>query len=118
MIIEGEEITKGLIVSEPWIGKILSGVKTWEMRSTKTKTRGRIALIKKGTKTIVGTVELYDCLPCDPEKLPMAISHCIPTAMSDLFYKWNVAWKLREVRVLQEPIPYDHKRGSVVWVNL
>lgn len=118
MIINGEEITKGLIVAEPWVSKILSGDKTWEMRSSKTKIRGRIALIKKGTGTIVGTVELYDCLSCDPEKLPMGVSHCIPRSMCHVFEKWNVAWKLKEVKPLLKPLPYNHKRGAVVWVNL
>lgn len=117
MIIGGKEITRGLIVDEPWIGKILSGEKTWEMRSTKTKVRGEIALIKKGTGTIVGTVEIYDCLSCDPEKLPMAISHCIPSGMSHVFKKWNVAWKLRNVKPIN-PIPYTHKQGAVIWVKI
>ncbi|CAM0103508.1 ASCH domain-containing protein [Vibrio phage 340E47.2] len=117
MIIDGVEISRGLIIDEPWISKILSGEKTWEMRSAKTKVRGEIALIKKGTGTIVGTVELYDCLSCDPEKLPMGVSHCIPRSMFNVFEKWNVAWKLRGVKAIS-PIPYKHKQGAVIWVKL
>ena len=117
MIIDGVEIERGLIIDDPWISKILSGEKTWEMRSSKTKVRGTIALIKKGTGTIVGTVELYDCLACDPEKLPMGTRHCIPRSMSSVFDKWNVAWKLRGVKKI-EPIKYTHRQGAVIWVKL
>jgi hypothetical protein len=42
---------KGLVIDEPWISLIISGEKTWEMRSRNTVVRGRIALIRKGSKT-------------------------------------------------------------------
>src|SRR5690554_3847384 len=47
-------ITRGLIIAKPWIGKILRGEKTWEMRSAHTHVRGPIALIEKGSGLIVG----------------------------------------------------------------
>lgn len=53
---------KGLIIDEPWIGLILLGNKTWEMRKTACHHRGRIALIRKGSGRIVGTVDLVDSL--------------------------------------------------------
>lgn len=118
MIINGIEIERGLIIDEPWIEKILSGSKTWEMRSRKTKIRGKIALIKKGSGLIVGIADLYGCLSCDPEKLPIAVGfHGIPPSMFNVFEKWNVAWKLRSVERV-EPIPYQHKQGAVIWVKL
>jgi hypothetical protein len=40
----------GLVIDKPWIDLILDGKKTWEMRSTLTKKRGKIALIRKGSK--------------------------------------------------------------------
>jgi len=36
----------GLIIREPWISHILSGAKTWEMRTTPTRYRGPIGLIR------------------------------------------------------------------------
>ncbi len=118
MIINGRIIERGLIIDERWIEKILNGSKTWEMRSTKTKIRGDVALIKKGTGTIVGIAEIYDCISCDSEKLPLAVGfHGIPPSMPNVFDKWNVAWKLRAVERL-EPIPYQHKQGAVIWVKL
>jgi hypothetical protein len=43
---------RGLIIDEPWIGYIISGTKTWEMRSRNTAIRGSIGLIRKGAKTV------------------------------------------------------------------
>ena len=45
---------RALIVRQPWIDLILSGEKTWEMRSRPTNVRGRIGLIEQGTGLIVG----------------------------------------------------------------
>ena len=53
-------IEKGLIIDEPWISMILRGSKTWEMRKTITKIRGPIALIRKGSKQVVGTADLVE----------------------------------------------------------
>jgi hypothetical protein len=54
---------KGLIVDEPWISLIISGKKTWEMRSRNTLVRGRIALIRKGSKAVVGVAEIVRTIP-------------------------------------------------------
>lgn len=53
----------GLIIAEPWIGLILEGRKTWEMRSRDTPVRGQIGLIRKGSKSVVGVAELVGTLP-------------------------------------------------------
>jgi hypothetical protein len=116
-----EVVKKGIIIDEPWIGKILAGEKSWEMRSKRTPTRGVIALVKKGTKTVVGVAELYECDgPHSLDGLRSAISrHCIPeTIYNEPDYKWYFAWKLKNVRALKIPVPYIHKNGATVWVNL
>ena len=56
-------LTRGLIIDEPWISLILSGKKTWEMRSTGTRKREPIGLIRKGTGQVVGIADLVDSLP-------------------------------------------------------
>jgi hypothetical protein len=48
---------KGLIIDEPWIGMIIAGKKTWEMRSRNAMVRGRIGLIRKRPKTVVGVAD-------------------------------------------------------------
>jgi hypothetical protein len=54
---------KGLIIDEPWVSKIAAGKKTWELRSRNTAVRGRIALLRKGSKAVIGVVELVGTLP-------------------------------------------------------
>ena len=68
-----EQVVKGLIIDQPWIGMILSGSKTWEMRSRNTAVRGRIALIRKGSKAVVGVADLVGIVPkmsqSDPRRI-------------------------------------------------
>jgi ASCH domain-containing protein len=115
------DVNRGLIIAEPWIGKILNGEKVWEMRGKRTKMRGPIALIKKGSKTIVGICHLDDVEgPFDSRELALNQSkHQVP---SDIYespdYKWRYAWVLSEIEPLAQPVPYKHASGSVIWVKL
>lgn len=52
---------KGLIIKKVWLDKILDEGKVWEMRTTKTKVRGKILLIESGSGTIVGEAQLMYC---------------------------------------------------------
>lgn len=113
---------KGLVVSSPYIERILSGEKTWEMRSKKTRTRGTIALVKKGSGTIVGLAKLVDV------KGPL--THADMLANVDKhrrnsqeindpeLKKRNIAWVLSDIRRLNAPIPYNHNSGAVIFVKL
>ena len=115
-------ITKGLVIDAPPIDRILDGIKTWEMRSTATKVRGRVALIRKGSGTIVGTAEIVDCVgPLSPDQmLQNHERHRIDPARirSGEVAKWKYAWVLANVRRLPAPVPYVHPSGAVIWVNL
>jgi len=110
---------KCLIIKQPWIDLILSGDKTWEMRSRPTNIRGRIGIIEQGTGLIVGEAELIDCINgmshnrlygYTPDK------HLIQDER--LLIKWNVAWVLKNAKRYKKPIPYKHPQGAVVWVNI
>jgi hypothetical protein len=111
---------KGLIIDEPWISLIVSGAKTWEMRSRNTQVRGCIGLIRKGSKKVIGVADLVDTLP----KLPTSelrssfASHRVPEDEIDENFKRSTAWVLQRARSLQEPVPYRHPAGAVIWVNL
>lgn len=120
MKINGVEYTRALIIDEPWIKQILQGTKTWEMRSTSTKIRGPIALVKKGTGTIVGTAELDHCGAAfhDIEQLQkFSRMHQIDYIHNPDLKKWNTPWVLKNVRRI-EPINYQHKKGAVIWVKI
>lgn len=115
-------VTKGLIIDDPWIGYILDGSKTWEMRSTGASHRGWFALIRKGTGAVCGVARLVDSgAPLSPDEIIAAYDkHRIPadTIRSGQVAKWNTPWKLADVRKLGSPVPYRHKSGAVTWVEL
>jgi hypothetical protein len=113
---------KGLIIESTPIEKILAGRKTWEMRSTPTKVRGTIALIRKGSGQIVGTAELVDSvgpLSADDVRNNEDKHQIEPTRQADpKIAKYRHAWVLRNARRLERPVRYEHPAGAVIWVSL
>ena len=111
---------KGLIIKEPWINLILSGKKTWELRSRDTRVRGCIALIRKGSGTVVGIADLTDTLPtlARSDLISNFAKHQVQKSEIGEDFKWSTAWVLEGVRPLREPVPYRHPAGAVIWVNL
>lgn len=113
---------EALIIRQPFIGKVLSGVKTWEMRSTRATKRGLIGLIEKGSGKVVGVANLIDSLGplAEAEMLANMDRHCIPPdrLSSGETSKWRHAWVLQGARPLRTPIAYTHRSGAVIWVRL
>jgi ASCH domain. len=111
---------KGLIIKDPWIELILEGLKTWEIRGSNSKIRGKIALIKSGTGMIYGTVEIVDSILLTSEQYHQAFEkHRITdTEGKALPYKKVHAWVLTNPVKFEKPIPYVHPQGAVIWVNL
>jgi hypothetical protein len=107
---------KGLIIETPHIDRILSGEKTWEMRSMHNRYRGLIALIRKRSGTIVGVAEIVDSLGPLSEKqmLDNQSKHLItPDRLNTLEVKERkYAWVLKNARRLKNPVPYSHKNGA------
>jgi hypothetical protein len=115
-------VTKALIIADPWIGFILNGSKTWEMRSCGASHRGWFGLIRKGTGVVYGIARLVDVgAPLSPAEMITTFDrHRIPGEMirSGNVAKWNTPWKLADVQKLASPVPYRHKSGAVTWVTL
>jgi hypothetical protein len=115
-------VSKGLIIASPWIGYILEGRKTWEMRSRATSIRGWVGLIQKGAGAVYGVARITGCgNPQSPEEMIANHDrHLIPDAMirSGEVAMWNTPWILSDVRRLPEPVPYRHCSGAVTWVEL
>ena len=116
------ELSRGLVIGSDWIDLILSGEKTWEMRSQNTKIRGWIGLIRKGSGTVVGVAKLHEVGPAQSlqEMHITQQKHQIPTEMltNGQFAKYRVPWKLSQVSLLQRPVQYIHTNGAVIWVKL
>lgn len=114
--------TKGLVIDDPWIGYILDGSKTWEMRSRPVSFRGWFGLIRKGTGAIYGVARLVDVRPAlsVEEMVAAHDKHRIPESMirSGAVAKWTTPWVLADIRKLAKPISYRHPSGAVSWVEL
>jgi len=112
---------KGLVIREPWVGQILDGRKTWEIRRGNTRIRGPMALIASGTGTVVGKADLVDTI--GPLSLPQMRQttgkHRIPeNELGALPYgdkTW--AWVFKNPVRFEKPLPYRHPAGAVIWVN-
>ena len=113
---------KALIIREPWIGMILAGTKTWEMRGKPTSIRGRIGLIRGGSGAVCGSAELAGCRAAlsAAEMKNTHHMHGIPLAEQSAALErgWSVPWELASIRVIDPPVPYRHPSGAVTWVNL
>lgn len=115
------KITRALIIDEPWIIRIINGEKDWEMRSTSSRIRGPVGLIRKGSLQVVGIADFHHVSgPYDNEKLVANTHHhTIPSVMFDEpGYKWRFAWEFRDAQPLNVPVSYKHKNGAVTWVEL
>jgi hypothetical protein len=112
----------GLIIAEPWISMILNGVKTWEMRTTPTRKRGRIALIRKGSGQVVGTANLVDSFgPLTRQQMLDSVDrHGVPADLirSGSVDSWVYPWVLADVARIDPPVAYAHPPGAVIWLTL
>lgn len=113
---------KGLIIDSPHIERILSGEKTWEMRSRNCQIRGLIGLIKKGSGQVVGVVEIIGVrgLLTRDDLIANLDKHRRTMEQLDdpRFSKWNIAWLLDKARPLPRPVSYVHPKGAQSWINL
>jgi hypothetical protein len=112
----------GLIIKQPHLDNIFSGKKTWEIRGSATKRRGKIALIESGSGEIKGYAEIIDSVG------PLSKSDLIKNKRKHLVsedvikkglrYKKPHAWILKSAKRLARPKKYDHPQGAVIWVKL
>lgn len=111
---------KGLIIKEPWANLILEGQKNMELRGSNTKIRGKIGIIKSGSKKVFGTVELIDCIQITnrDDYNSYRENHMVSCEFEDITYKKLYGWILKNPIEFKEPITYEHKLGCVIWVNL
>lgn len=109
---------KGLIIKEPYIDQILEGKKKWEIRGSNTNIRGRIALIKSGTKKIFGEVTLVDSFEISLEQYSQYYLNMYGVIKNQLPYKRTYAWVLEEPLLYDKPLDYNHPLGAIIWVNL
>lgn len=108
---------KALIIKKHWINKIFNEGKVWEMRSRPTRITGKIQLIESGSGTIVGEAVLIN-----GQNKPIApdLKHFDKHKIDDisLLKKYKYPWILQNAKRYKKPIPYNHPKGAVIWVNV
>ncbi|MBH9964837.1 ASCH domain-containing protein [Rossellomorea oryzaecorticis] len=109
-----------LIIKSPWIDRIFEGKKTWEIRGSNTKKRGKIALIKSGSGMVYGEVDLINSKELNlTEYQESRRFHGVESeAASVLPYQRTYAWVLDNPKIYKQPVPYKHPMGAVIWVRL
>lgn len=90
---------KCLFVKPPFAGYIVDEVKSIEYRTQWTHIRGRIGIIESGTGTVIGDAELIGC-------------------WKDIKHDGIIDWVLKDARRYMKPVPFKHKKGAMVWINL
>jgi ASCH domain len=116
-------LKKGLLIRRPWCDLIVDGHKSWELRGSRTNVRGTVGIIQSGTGHIVGTADVVGCTPVltSGDLIQAVKLHCVPAAMfndNQTPYPRTYAWILLNQKRFEQPIPYTHKPGAVIWVNL
>jgi hypothetical protein len=115
--------SRGLIIASPGIDKILGGRKDWEMRTTSTRRRGRIGLIRKGSGAVQALASVAEVLgPFERDELlrrTCSRHHRVPLRTIEAgLLDGHYAWVLRDLHVLRKPVSYTQKMGPVIWVVL
>ena len=112
-------IDRALIMLPEWADIILKGYKTWEIRNRNTNIRGRIGLIAKGTKAIVGEVDIVDSFPLTKGLFENNVHrHRLLCTYEQLPQNYKYVWVLENPVLYDIPVRYEHPKGAQVWVKL
>jgi hypothetical protein len=110
---------KGLLIKQPYIDWILEGEKTWEVRGSNTKIRGKIKLIQSGSGLIVGECEIIDSIALTQDLFEKSKNkHHSTLSFEEISYKNPYAWEIKNAKRYEKSIPYIHQQGAIIWVNL
>jgi hypothetical protein len=101
---------------------IVTGIKTWEIRGSNTKIRGTVGIIAGGTGKVIGMCDIVDVRgPLSLEEYKNSYKQRGLSFLHDsssLPYNQTYAWVIEKARAFDEPIPYLHPNGAVIWVKL
>jgi len=111
---------RALILKEPWASLVVSGQKTLEIRTMKTKKVGKeIYIAKAGTKTLIGKVTIDKCiLLSENECDALTDKHRAAKYIKHIKNKKIYGWFLKNAVAFEKAIPYQHPPGAQIWVVL
>ena len=109
-------LERALIIRRPYIDRILSGRKTWEIRNSNTQIRGIIGLIEARSGLIVGCCELVDVTgppPAREWRTNARRSGASAKTLGPRPYRRTFVWVLKLARRFPRSRPYAHPCGAV-----
>lgn len=109
---------KALIIKKPWIDYILDGSKTWEIRGSNTKIRGKIELIQSGSGLVLGSCEIIGCKELNLLDYQQNRELHKIDNIQTLPYRKTYAWIIANVERYETPKKYKHPKGAIIWVSL
>lgn len=117
--------TSALVVKPEWAELLISGKKTWELRSCNTLKRGRVALAVSGTQELIGDISIVDSVKVMEQGrslLPLPLEKFEPfhrvSDLSIIQYASVYAWIMENPIRYDSPKPFGYNQGAVVWVTL
>ena len=102
------------MVKEPWVGMILDGKKTWEIRGSATTKRGKIHLAASGGGgVLVGQCQLVDCFPVSQAELANNVTKHCTNDLTRVPYEKPHAWVMQKAMRYSSPFVYKHPQGAI-----
>lgn len=114
---------RALKVKAEYAELIISGKKTWEIRSTRTtKFKERIAISPIGKQTLIGDIVFTNCLEISKNEFNKYFGrHCVPASDAANVignYSKIYAWGISAPRAYANEVHYRTKTGQMSWVKL
>jgi hypothetical protein len=110
-----KEEMRCLKMHDKWVNLILNNEKTWEIRRTNTKVRGRIGLGNTKTKRCVGYARIADSIEMTVEDLKAYNNKHQANDFLEEYAngrKTLFAWILEDMQVELKPKSYSYSTGS------
>lgn len=110
-----------LIIKRKWLDKIFHGGKCLEIRGSNTNKRGLIDLAESGSSFVRGYCTLENSYPIQDEEHWEKLKefHQVDLSWEEIKkrYKKPHAWVFVNIHEYNEPKPYIHPQGAVIWVK-
>ncbi|CAK9097637.1 MutS protein-like 4 [Durusdinium trenchii] len=110
-----------LTVKSQWLALLLSGEKTWEIRTKNCRVRGDVAVMASGSSFVYGFVEIVDCQKRSPAELSGGKRfHLVPDDEIEKYTNGQAAyaWVISRPRILVRPLAVRRAQSSINWVKL
>ncbi len=107
-----------LKVEDKYAQMIVDNIKDWELRRTRTNYRGPLAIGTTKTKTVIGYVNLYNCLRYPTKALASELferRHHASKFVTEYAKGLEDLWVYCLEKAKREPMPYPYSFSTGSW---